>query len=310
METVNLTILIITFQNETDIIPCLDAIPWSDLSVHVHVVDNASRDATRKRIENYCSKHLDRHIDTTRNPVNRGYAEGLNQALPDVRSPWILLLGPDVRLESGAVNTLVRFLENHPDVGCAAPQLVDEEERIRASCRRFPAIKDLLLELTGLPRVASSRFCTGWRMPDFDHRTQRDVDQPEASCLLIRREALEQVGSMDSRFPLFFNDVDWCRRFHEKGWRIVFLPDARAVHRGGASIRSLGVAAIWKSHQGFYRYFLKYAETPGERLAIYLLGWLLIITATIRSCLCLTGYGKTGHLTQNRGGASCDTHTS
>ena len=125
-------------------------------------------------------------------------------------------------------------------------------------------------------------------MTDFDHKTLREVDQPEASCLLTSRKVVNQVGLMDEQFSMFFNDVDWCRRFNKHKWKIIFDPSAKVEHVKGASVYANKIPMIWKSHQGFYRYFNKYPELKLQKLINPFLGLLLIVTALLRSILMIT----------------------
>ena len=96
----------------------------------------------------------------------------------------------------------------------------------------------------------------------FDHRTTREVDQPMGSCLLLRREVFEKTGLLDERFPLFFNDVDLCRRIKQAGFRIAFLSQARVVHRRGASTSQSRTQAILTSHRAMLRYL--YQNDPSN----------------------------------------------
>jgi len=114
--------------------------------------------------------------------------------------------------------------------------------------------------------------------------------------MLIRATNLQQVGLMDERFPIFFNDVDWCKRFQLNGLKIYFVPQAKTIHHRGTSVSVNRAAMIWKSHQGFYRYFQKYYTSMGHKILNFHVGFLLIITALFRSLPILMS-------TQNKGNA-------
>ena len=101
----------------------------------------------------------------------------------------------------------------------------------------------------------------------------------------MQRRLLDLIGKMDERFPLFFNDVDWCRRVQAAGGLIDFYPEAKILHRRGVSVNAQPYRKIWRSHQGFYRYFEKYNRRPWQRAANQLIGLLLILAATIRSAV-------------------------
>jgi hypothetical protein len=207
----------------------------------------------------------------------------MNRILSASRGEWICLLGPDTSVRPGALEALAGYLEKNPAAGAAAPKLVDRSGATQRSCRRFPTVRDAILEMSGLPRLFPRRVRPRWKMPEFDYASTASVEQPEATCLMVRRRTFETVGPMDERFRLFFNDVDWCRRIRESGWDIVFLPAAVVGHVGGASVNRVPVMKTWKSHQGFYRYFAKYRTSAWGKATNPLLGGALACTAVIRA---------------------------
>jgi hypothetical protein len=282
-----LSILIVTFNNERHIESCLESLPWDRAVLDVWIADNRSSDGTRDKIESFIRSRGAGGIRMLANGRNLGYAEAVNRALAVCRGQWICLLGPDTAVRPFAFERMIGYLKNHPDTGAVAPRLVDASGRTQASCRRFPTLRDALFEMTGLPRLFPKRFIPRWKMPDFPHDAIREVEQPEATCLMIRRSILERVGGLDGRFPLFFNDVDWCRRIRMAGSKIAFLPDAVVAHVRGASVDRAPVVKIWKSHQGFYRYFQKYATRFPDRIANQALGCLLVLTAVLRTAWCV-----------------------
>jgi N-acetylglucosaminyl-diphospho-decaprenol L-rhamnosyltransferase len=284
-----LTVIIITYNNKDQILPCLHSLPWSEIPMELFLIDNGSQDGTCEILQNIALRNKPVSLITIFNSRNNGFASGVNRSLTRSRGDYILLLGPDTRLRTHAISILMKYLKENPEVGLIAPQLLNTAGQIQPSCRRFPSYKDVFLELTGLPRRFPHRFTPSWKMPDFDHRTTREVDQPEATCLLTHPAAQKTVGLMDEDFPIFFNDVDWCRRFIEKGWKIVYHPDAHVIHEKGSSVRQDTIPMIWKSHQGFYRYFKKYKKRFFEKGINLFLGFLLIYTALIRSLGCQMG---------------------
>jgi hypothetical protein len=218
----------------------------------------------------------------------------MNRALRESRGDVFLFLGPDTVLGPGAVETLWEHLRRHPEAGAAAPRLVDSSDRPQPSCRRFPTLRDVLFELTALPRLFPGRFRPAWKIQETGGSSVRDVEQPEATCFLLRRQTIDTVGFLDERFPIFFNDVDYCRRIREAGMKIAFVPGAVVRHVRGASVRQHRAAMIWKSHQGFYRYFRKYAAPGWKGPWVHALGCLLIAAAFTRTVLraCFPECGK------------------
>ena len=278
-----LSVLVVTYNSAATMGRVLQSLPWADLpGLRAVVVDNASTDDTRDQLAAFTPPNGGTLLPIF-NDRNRFFAAAVNQGLARAQGDDVLLVGHDCFLEPGAVRTLRDWMARHPDVGVVAPRLVDEAGRLHPSCRNLPTWRDLFLETCGLPRLAPGRFTPPWKQVDLETDIPIDVEQPEASCLLIRREALDRVGPMDTRFPLFFNDVDWCRRFMEAGWRIVYLPAARAVHLKGASIYARRASTIWHSHQGFYRYVRKNKQPgPLPRLLLIFASLMLVWTALLR----------------------------
>ncbi len=275
-----LSIIIVTYDNASTIRECLESLHGLKTEFELIIIDNLSNDNTRENIIRYSGRlPLKYHF----NSYNAGFAEGINQGLKSASGRFILLLGPDTMIQPGAVEHLLSVMRGSSDIGITAPQLRSPDGKIQPSCRKFPDWKDALFELSGLPRLFSKRFIPAWKMPEFNHCYERDVEQPEASCLLVSRRALRTVGNMDTRFTLFFNDVDWCRRFALAGWRAVFTPGAVVLHYHGFSVRQHPLRMIWKSHQGFYRFLLKYADSTKETIICALLHPVFIAAAILRS---------------------------
>ncbi len=283
MKKEEISVIIVTYNNENSIQQCLSSLPWNQFALETVIVDNHSQDQTRNAILTFWNEYLGKSIFPIWNSVNAGYAKAVNQALQKCHAPWNLLLGPDTRLLPNALSVLLTVLKRNSNVAVVAPQLLSKEGKVHSSCRRFPEVKDLLLELTGLPRLFPKSCQPRWKFAEFDHQTPQEVEQPEATCLLIRKEAIDSIGTMDERFFLFFNDVDWCRRFWKNGWKILFVPEAKVAHIRGASVNPHPWIKIWKSHQGFYQYFQKYQNNHWEWIQNQVLGVLLILTAVFRS---------------------------
>jgi GT2 family glycosyltransferase len=175
-------------------------------------------------------------------------------------------------------------MECHKSCGIVSPQFLDLDGSIQPSCRRFPRHRDLLFLALGFDKLFSkSKIFNYWKMGDFDFRSQQKVDQPQGAFLLTHRTALEQVGLLDEQFPMFFSDVDWCRRFIAKGWEIFFSPETQIIHDKGTSIYRNRLRMIWSSHRSFYDYFVKYYPGKGWKIVNGLTAGLLLFMALLRS---------------------------
>jgi hypothetical protein len=274
----DLSIIIVNWNTREHLRACLASLRAADGSdLSVIVVDNASTDGSAEMVRAEFPE-----VCLIANDRNLGYAAGNNQGLAVAQSEWLLLLNPDTELGREALEGLAGFLRDHPKAGAVAPRLVHADGRIQESVRGFPTPDALFGQITGLAPET-------YRTPIATVTEPLPVDQPMASCLLLRREALAQVGPMDERFPIFFNDVDLCYRLKEAGWEIWYLPQLRVLHHGGASTRQVRPEMILESHRSLHRYYAKHyrGRLPAPIYAaivgvIYLAGAVRYVLAIAR----------------------------
>jgi hypothetical protein len=225
--------VIVTYNSEAEIGPCLDsALPRVS---RVVVVDNASSDGTRDEVRKRPGAGLIANAD------NRGFAAGVNQGIRALDSPFILLLNPDARLLTG-VEPLVEAC-GESEVGAAAGKLVDVLDRPQAgfSVRRFPTPLSLSFEVLGLNRIwPRNPVNRRYRCLDLNLEASAEVEQPAGAFLMIRRDAWQAVGGFDEGFhPVWFEDVDFLKRAHGRGYRVRYVPSAVTRHRGGHSVEKI-----------------------------------------------------------------------
>jgi len=177
----------------------------------------------------------------------------------------------------------MKKISSDNSIGLVAPQLQFPDHRIQYSCRRFPTFWNVLTEMTGLSRIFHrSRFLNGWKMGDFDHALERDVDQPAGAALMVKKDLLKRLGGLDERFPMFFSDVDLCKRIKAIGKRIVFCSDAVITHKGGSTVLGRRPALIASSHLSLIRYFLKHHRGIMDVIPNLLITFLLLFGIPFR----------------------------
>ena len=224
------------------------------VSSEIFVVDNHSNDASAAMVQ-----HEFPSVRLIANDTNRGFAAANNQALVLSTGDYILLLNPDTEIQEGAIASLTEFMNNHPACGVVAPQLLNTDGSIQRSCRQFPTFSNMFYELIGLSKLFPHQPAfRQYKMLDWDHNDEREVDQPEGACLLIRRCIIDQVGLFDEGFFMLFEEVDWCYRIKQKGWQIWFTPKAKVVHHYGQAIKQVKSRMILSSHRGLYRFWRKH----------------------------------------------------
>ena len=193
---------------------CLEKLQEADKPrTEVIVVDNGSEDDSPDMVAERFPE-----VKLLRNEANEGFARGCNQGMRVARGGCVLLLNTDTEVAPDAIRRLVDFLDEHPGHGAVAPRLIHPDGRTQSTVMAFPNLRSVLAFGTPFERwFPESRELRRYFLRDWDQESSRDVDQPPAACLLLRREVLEDVGLFDETLWLFFNDVDLSRRMAESG---------------------------------------------------------------------------------------------
>lgn len=278
-----LSIVIVTYNSADYIGECLASIQRqsSVVSLEVIIIDNDSKDASQSIVKEYLSEGIPGEFII--NKSNRYFAPAVNQGIGAATGEYVLILNPDTELQPESLELLLEYFRNDRSVGVVAPQLVNPDGSIQPSCRRFPKHRDVVFNLFGINRLfPKSRFFNGWKMGDFDHQQIREVDQPQGAALLTSQMVLDAVGPLDEDFPMFFNDVDWCYRVKQSGYKIMFYPPAKIVHHQGVSVNSVKAKMVVSSHVSFFRFFEKYYDHIHQQLFNLIVGFLLYISIPFR----------------------------
>jgi len=229
-------VVIVTYNSEEVILSCLDALAEMAPGVAATVIDNASTDKTVEQVRRRPGVKLVSNRD------NRGFAGAANQGFVTSSADAVLLLNPDVRLRT-PLSALIETCREH---GVAAGQLIGPDGRPQAgfTIRRFPTPAALAFELLGINRLwPGNAVNRRYRYLDRDLNREGPVEQPAGAFLMLRRDVWRHVGGFDEDFhPIWFEDVDFCRRAVEAGYRIEYVPQVRAEHSGGHSVRKIPAA--------------------------------------------------------------------
>jgi GT2 family glycosyltransferase len=263
----SLTIALVTWNSEDDIAECLSSLFHAvakvpQVRLETVIIDNASSDNTIRVIENFL-RVTDQNIVFIKNNDNLGFTKACNQAIQVSTGDYIFILNPDTEILNSSIKLMMQYLDDNDDVGVVAPQLVSQRSEIQFSCRTFPKYRDMFFEMLMLASFfPKSEFFSRWKMRYFDHNSLREVDQPMGAALLLKRKVLESVGGLDERFIMFFNDVDFCKRICDAGFKIIFYPDAKVRHSTGVSVYKDRSAMIKHWNGDCLKYFRKHNFSP------------------------------------------------
>jgi len=255
----DVSIIIVTWNNENEIEACIDSIrrnlaPLNKIKSEIIVIDNNSSDGTFEILQKLSFPALKIH----RNRENTGFTSAVNQGIKQANGKNIFLLNPDTILKNGCLEILTGFLEKKSEYGACTPLLLNEDGTIQHSIRNFPNYWSMLCEFSLLAYLfPKSKVFGKWKMKYFDYTKDSDVCQPMAAALMMRKSVIDEIGLMDERFFMFFNDVDICKRTVDGGYKIRFLKEARAVHKKGTSIYKdiINMIRVW--NKDCIRYFEK-----------------------------------------------------
>ncbi len=272
-----LSIVIVTFGAMAYLPACLDALgpAAAGLSHEVIIIDNASPDGTAGWVGR---SHPG--ITLIANPANRGFAAATNQGIARARGATILLLNPDTVPGPGALAATADFLAAHPGMAAASCRVVRPDGRLDPSCKRnFPGLWDAAVRFAGLSRLfPRSRLFARYDARFLPEDQAQEVPLIDGCYMMIRREALADVGPLDERFFMYAEEMDWCRRAHDAGWSIGYDPAGTTVHLKGASTRTRPLGMLFHFHRSMGLYYWKHGTWRIPGMALVLPGLVLRFT--------------------------------
>jgi GT2 family glycosyltransferase len=252
----DLSILIVSWNAKHYLEECLSSLTAAcrDLLTEVIVVDNASVDGSPQLVRDKFP-----NLRLIQSKTNVGFARANNIGISQCSGKYIALINSDVRVLNNCLNSLVRYLNEHRDVGIVGPRVLNRDMTLQSSCRQFPSVWNNFCETVGLARLfRNSEMFSGEHMLYFAHDCEREVDVLVGCFWVIRREALFEVGWLDDGFTISAEDLDWCKRCWDSGWKVVFFPRAEAIHyRGGSSANDPARFAV-EQQRAVLRYWSKH----------------------------------------------------
>ena len=223
-----LSIIILNYKTKELVKQCIKGIKLANLAFdyEIIVVDNASNDSIGEMLKERFSD-----VKFIQSPENVGYAAGNNLGLKQSLGEYILILNPDIVVKEGSIEKMIEYIKQNNEIGLVAPKLINPDKTIQHSCFKFPTFWTPVFRRTPLGRLKIfQKKVDEYLMKDWPHDSNKEVDWLLGAALLFSKNSLEIVGPLDERFVLYFEDVDWCRRFWEKNLKVMYFAESEMVH--------------------------------------------------------------------------------
>lgn len=280
-------VIIVNYNTGPLLADCVRSLAFQ-LCETIIVVDNASVDGSLDRLD----QSLGDRLKIIRNSQNLGFAAACNAGIHASSSTGhLLFLNPDCLLNEDALQRMREVLAESDDIGMVGGFLLNPDgSEQRGGRRLFPSPARAFVNAFGLsrlsrifPKMFSDHLLNKHPIP----KEPAEIEAISGACMLVKREAIDDVGLWDEGYFLHCEDLDWCMRFRQKGWKIMFVPDAKVVHYKGTCSKSRPIFVEWHKHKGMVRFYRKFFRHryPG------VLMWLVVVGVWLRFSIIATYYG-------------------
>jgi N-acetylglucosaminyl-diphospho-decaprenol L-rhamnosyltransferase len=262
MPSADLAVVIVNHNAGEYLGRCLDSVlaAAGGISLDVVVVDNASRDGSAGAVGSRPGTRL------IENRANLGFAAGANLGIRATDAPFVLLINPDAEILSGTLSSVVKVARDRPDAGAIGALVRNPDRTVQPSARRVPRTFEALMHAFLGPIAPGNRWTRAYTMADWDRASEREVEWISGSAMLLRREALHDVGVFDEAYFMYVEDVDLCTRLRRAGWKVRFSPELEVVHEIGVSAQGQSRRMAREHSRSIYRYFVKHRAHGGAAI--------------------------------------------
>ncbi|MCZ7552278.1 MAG: hypothetical protein B6D39_03200 [Anaerolineae bacterium UTCFX2] len=277
-----LSVCIVTYEAKDVLRECLRSLYASThISFEAIVVDNGSKDDVSGMLQQEFPQ-----VHFICNPTNLGYTVPMNQALRQARGVYLLQLNPDTIILPQALDQLVQYMDSHPEVGICGPKVLNRDRTVQKSCRRGePTPWAVVTYFLGLSELfPKSRLFGQYQMNYINDGQVHSVAGVSGSCMLMRRELIDQIGYLDEKFFAYQEDADFCYRARTAGWDVVYYPESQIIHYGGlGGSRVEPYRSIIAWHKSYFHYYRKHLA----KRYFFLFNWLYYLAMLLKLCLAL-----------------------
>ncbi|MGE7943748.1 glycosyltransferase family 2 protein [Lysinibacillus xylanilyticus] len=283
----DLSVVIVNYNTKKLTIDCIQSVLKSKLNFQyeIFVVDNASSDGSVEQIKSEFP-----HVHVISNKENVGFSKANNQAIKACSGRYVLLLNSDTIVNENTLDEMIRYMDEETNVGAVGCEVILPDGTLDKACHRgFPTPEASFYYMIGLAQKnpTSPKF-NSYHKSYMNMHEIHDIDCLVGAFMMVRRKAFEQVGLLDEEFFMYGEDIDWCFRIKEAGWRIVYNPTVSIVHYKGASSRRKPFKIVYEFHRAMYLFHKKHFKTKYNFLVngvVYTGITLKLIFATISNLL-------------------------
>jgi len=262
----DLSIIIVNWNTRELLAQCLESVggnfeTWKCGNMETFVVDNASTDGSAAMVRERFP-----WVRLIENAENVGFARANNQAIQQTEGRYILLFNSDALLTADSLVNLISFADAHPQAGIIGVRLLNFDGSFQAAFNDFPTLLRVVMETWGLVQFIK-RNPHYPSYPPHQSETATMCDWVGGACLLVRRQAIQQVGVLDENFFMNSEEVDWCFRMRQAGWQVWYTPTVEIVHLGGGSANRRSATQRMRLYEGKVRFLAKHYGSIAARVA-------------------------------------------
>ncbi len=253
-------VCVVSYNSHEELKECLESLflkESQDIG-HVFVIENGSRGIKKDIKERF------RKCTFIENKKNLGFSRACNIGIKISISPYICLLNPDTVIKKNFFRRAISFFENNPEIAVIGPKIVEKDGSIQQSARGFPTLHTAFFGRRSLfSKLFPQNPLSKKNLLATKSSSPMEVDWVSGACLLARRKAIDEIGLMDERFFMYWEDCDWCTRFKRAGWKIIYHPGLGPVlHITGTSSKKEKIKSIFWFHKSALSLYKKYDESP------------------------------------------------
>ncbi len=276
MHDTDVSIIIVNWNTRELLRDCIKSVYENthDVSYEIIVVDNNSSDGSAAMVSESFGD-----VKLVCNSTNAGFAAANNQGMSEATGRYVLLLNSDTVVLESAIDRSVEWMDSHGGAAVMGCRVLNPDRSMQRTCFMFPSVLNCFLLTSYLSKLIGGGFFGREQMQSWRRDSEREVDVVTGCFMLVRSEAIEQIGMMDEDYFVYGEETDWCWRFKESGWDVVFSPVGEIVHYGGQSSRQSAGAMMLQLRGSILLFFRKHKSLFEYFAARFLIGMFFLLRA-------------------------------